>query len=169
MNTPFPDTARRTWASGAALCAVAALLAGCAANPLVNLDAGDKGVFFKRISLGCVAGRSKPVELKDVELDPDELFTGEVVTHRVSIERCIKDDAPATDTSIKVIRQIVVGSDVVATSTEDVSAQIDRNGIWEVNSQINVGKNPPGRYQVRTTLDVAGKRQVIVEAFTLKK
>lgn len=151
------------------ICLAAAALAGCANNPLLGFESGDTGVFFKRLSFGCVVGSARPTSLSGVSLNPDEVYTGESVAHLTSIERCTKEEGPLPEGAVKVTRQIVVGEAVVATSTEDVSARITKNGIWQVKSQINVGKNPPGKYQIRTTLEAEGRRQVRVNAFTLNK
>ena len=165
---------RKTRSFSAPLCATILVavtgLVGCANNPFLGLESGDKGVFFKRISFGCTVGKAKTIDLAGVSLSPDEVYPGESVSHEVSIERCIKEDDPNPDTGpIRVTRQILVGTDVVATSTEDVTAQITRNGVWEVKSQINVGKNHPGRYGVRTTLDAGGRRMVRVSTFNIVK
>jgi hypothetical protein len=143
-----------------------AALAGCSTNSIIGMESGEKGVFFKRLSVGCVVGKAKPTTLSGVELDPEEVYPGESVAHIASIERCTKEGTPPPD-SIRVVRQIVVGGQVVATNTEEVAPQIDRNGVWEVRSMINIGKNPPGTYQVRTTLEADGRRQIEVETFTV--
>lgn len=146
----------------------AALLAGCSANPIVGFESGDKGVFFKRLSFRCVVGKARPTVLSGVALEPEEVYAGESVAHIASIERCAPDAGPSSS-PIRVTRQILVGNEVVATNVEEVSAQITRNGVWEVRSMINIGKNPPGRYEVRTTLEADGRRQIAAEAFTVKR
>lgn len=146
----------------------AALLAGCSTNPIIGFDSGEKGVFFKRLSFRCVVGKARPTVLSGVALEPDEVYAGESVAHIASIERCAPDAGTGTS-PIRVTRQILVGTEVVATNVEEVSAQITRNGVWEVRSMINIGKNPPGRYEVRTTLEVDGRRQIAAEAFTVKR
>jgi hypothetical protein len=150
------------------LCCVllVAAMSGCATNTLIGFESGEKGVFFKRLSLGCVVGRAKPTTLSGVELDPEEVYPGESVAHIASIDRCAKEGTSTTD-SIRVVRQIVVGGQVVATNTEEVAPEITRNGVWEVRSMINIGRNPPGSYQVRTTLEADGRRQIEVETFTV--
>ncbi len=146
----------------------ALVLTGCANNPIVGLDSGDKGVFFKRLSIGCVVGRTSAIELSDVSLSEEEVHPGDILAHTVAIDRCVKEnDHNASGMTIRVIRQIMVGGDAVATSTEDVTGQINRNGIWEVKSQINIGKNPPGRYAIRTTVEAGERKLVRVNAFTV--
>jgi hypothetical protein len=163
-TTPTPFSARSRVSAWIAT----ALLAGCSANPIMGFESGDKGVFFKRLSFGCVVGKARPTTMSGVALEPDEVYAGESVAHIASIERCARDPG-ASSGPIKVTRQILVGNDVVATNVEEVSAQITRNGVWEVRSMITIGKNPPGRYEVRTTLEADGRRQIVVEAFTLKR
>ncbi len=152
----------------AVLLAGALTLTGCANNPILGLEDGDKGVFFKRMTLSCVAGQETSIELFDVALSHQEVYPGDILVHTVSIDRCVKEGTPNGDRiPVKVTRQIMVGADAVASSTEDVSGQMDRNGIWEVKSQLNIGKNPPGRYAIRTTVESNGQKLVRVSPFTV--
>lgn len=152
------------------LAAALAALAGCANNPIIGLESGDKGAFFKRMSVRCVVGKSTAVDLTDVSLSHEQVHPGDILAHTVVLERCIKDDDPAAaGLTVKVTRQIMVGTDAVASNTEDVSAQVVRNGIWEVKSQINIGNNPPGRYAIRTTVEAGGRKMVRVTPFIIAR
>jgi hypothetical protein len=146
--------------------ALTATLAGCANNPIIGIESGDKGTFFKRLSVGCVVGKSTAVDLTDVTLSHEQVHPGDILGHTVVLERCVKDEG-ASSLSVKVTRQIMVGTEAVASNTEDVSTQIVRNGIWEVKSQINIGNNPPGRYAIRTTVDAGGRKLVRVTPFNI--
>lgn len=144
------------------------LLIGCANNPIVGIESGEKGVYFKRLSIRCVAGKSPVIDLDSVSLSQEQVQPGSVLTHIVTVERCTKDDEPAVSgPPVKVTRQIMVGADAVATSSEDISAQINRNGLWDVKSQINIGNNPPGRYAIKTTVDAGGRKLVRVIPFAI--
>lgn len=145
---------------------VIAALSGCANNPILGLESGDKGVFFKRLSIGCVVGKSTSIEMAGTSLSQEEAHPGDILTHTVVIERCVKEEDTSVS-AVKVTRQIMLGADALTTSTVDVSSQITRNGVWDVKSQINIGKNPPGRYAVRTTVDVGGRKQVRVDPFVV--
>lgn len=143
-------------------------LTGCANNPIIGIESGDKGTFFKRLSIRCVVGKSTAIDLTDVTLSHEQVHPGDILAHTVALERCVKEDDPnASALTVKVTRQIMVGTDAVATNTEDVSAQVVRNGIWEVKSQINIGNNPPGRYAIRTTVEAGGRKQVRVNPFNV--
>lgn len=145
-----------------------ATLSGCANNPIIGIETGDKGVFFKRLSIRCVVGKSTAIDLTDVSLSHEQVHPGDILAHTVVIDRCVKeDDSSASAHAVKVTRQIMVGTDAVATNTEDVSAQVVRNGIWEVKSQINIGNNPPGRYTIRTTVEAGGRKLVRVNPFNV--
>lgn len=148
--------------------AALATLAGCANNPIIGIESGDKGTFFKRLSVRCVVGKSTAIDLTDVTLSHEQVHPGDILSHTVAIERCVKDEDPAASSlTVKVTRQIMVGADSVASNTEDVSAQVVRNGIWEVKSQINIGNNPPGRYAIRTTVESGGRKMVRVNPFNI--
>jgi hypothetical protein len=150
------------------LIVASATLVGCANNPIIGIESGDKGTYFKRLSVRCVVGKSSALDLTDVSLSHEQVHPGDILAHTVVLERCVKDeDAGASGLSVKVTRQIMVGTDAVASNTEDVSAQIVRNGIWEVKSQINIGNNPPGRYAIRTTVDAGGRKMVRVNPFNI--
>lgn len=148
---------------------LAAGVAGCANNPIIGIESGDKGTFFKRLSVSCVVGKSTALDLTDVTLSHEQVHPGDILAHTVVLERCVKDEGSASGMSVKVTRQIMVGADPVASNTEDVSDQIVRNGIWEVKSQINIGNNPPGRYAIRTTVDAGGRKMVRVNPFNIAR
>lgn len=143
-------------------------LVGCESNPLIGFDSGEKGTYFKRLSIRCVAGKSPLVDLDSVSLSLEQVQPGSVLTHIITIERCVNDEErTASGPAIKVTRQIVVGVETAATNTEDLSSQINRNGLWEVRTQINIGKNPPGRYAIRTTVYAGGRKLVRINPFTV--
>jgi hypothetical protein len=67
--------------------ALPAALSGCANKPILGMASGDNGVFFKRVSIGCVVGKSTAVALSDVTLSQVEVHPGDMLAHRVVIER----------------------------------------------------------------------------------